>query len=45
MLFDILFCAMSTKFGDFADINTMDTSCANNRQKGSIECAVAQLFY
>ena len=28
----------------FADINTMDANCGDNRQKGAIECAVAQLF-
>ena len=28
----------------FADINTMDANCGDNRQKGARECAVAQLF-
>ena len=28
----------------FADINTMDANCADNRQKGTIECSIFRLF-
>ena len=42
-LFDwLIFC--DSVLVTFADINTMDANCGDNRQKGAIECSVAQLF-
>ena len=42
-LFDwLIFC--DSVLVTFADINTMDANCGDNRQKGAIECPVAQLF-
>ena len=44
-LFDwLIFCFVQKVQITLADINTMDANCADNRQKGTIECAVSQLF-